>query len=417
MPPQTATKYEFGDFALFPEERFLLLFNRQLPLPGIDFAILSYLVQHAGAFISKKELIEAVWGTNVEVADSTLSHHMAKIRKVIGCDARIPKFIKTVYNKDGYRFIGKVQTGETDSDRVQAITLLRTSGPISTIYRVTTHLFAPVFLGEDSYEKLSLQKLRNDWVEFKEYKTESSRLCIGPSGFGVWHLTQIHKVAHLSEIASWRKHTYNEILHRKHSIKARTKELLKLVDHTSPLPSKLGKIGYVFSACVVDGVSLKREETKQNMLKALASLSLLEANITDAVDIEKRETLLLSGVIEPRDLVEFGQAGIDTGFAGWDGVSYIHASSNGHSIAESLVEFEIAVQSLWWACNCLIETRLSNQAESEKIVRNLTLAVKQHYAQIRTIPATESPLQRSMVEAILKTSRIQQMVESAVDGN
>lgn len=412
MTLHPVVKYEFGDYALFPDEKALLHFNKPISITGKDFEILSYLVRHANTFVSKREIVESVWGPEIEVADSNMSHLISKIRKAIGCDARRPKFIKTVYNKNGYRFIASVRKSDTAGDQLPHITKALGS---NTKYELTSHLYVPVFLGEDAYQKLNLPEQRNDWTEYKEHKTEAGRLCLGTSGFGVWHLIQEHSVHDIAQLATWRRRTYNEILNRKHSIASRTKEILRAIGADRSAEPEVGKFGYVFSVVELESTSLNRRETRRNLLKALASLSLLEGNSTDTTEIEKREIDLLSGEIEVRDVEEFGRAGIDLGFACWDGVSYFHSGNDAASISEKLVEFEIAVQTLWWACKCVLEMRLANGPNLTGTLRNLTAAIRRNHAQIRTILARESPSQRSMVEAVVNTSRIKQMVEAAVD--
>ncbi len=412
MASHPVVKYEFDDFALFPEEKVLLLLNKPISMAGKDFDILSYLVQHANSFVSKKEIVEAVWGPEIAVADGNMSHLISKIRKAIGCDARKPKYIRTIYNKDGYRFIGTVRKSDAAGDQLRNITKAR--GP-NTTHHLTSNLYVPVFLGEDAYQKLDLPEVRNDWIGYKVRQTETARLCLSPGGFGVWHLTQKHTVRDVSQIASWRKQTYDEILKGKHSITSRTKEILKSVGSHRSERREIGKFGYVFSVVELEGTSLVRKETTHNLLKALASLSLLEGGRTETTEIEKREIGLLSGELAFRGLEEFGQAGIDLGFAGWDGVSYFYSGNDGSSISEKLVGFEMGVQSLWWACKCVFEMRLANTPDLAGTSRDLTTAIKRNYAQIRTILPRESPSQRSMVEAVLNTSRIKQMVEAAVD--
>lgn len=413
MTPQPVVRFEFGDYALFPDEKVLLHFNKPLSIPGKGFEILSYLVQHANSFVSKKEIVEYVWGPEIEVADSNMSHLIAKIRKTIGCDARRPRFIRTVYNKDGYRFITTVRKSQATIDQVQQVKPAKGSHT----HQLTSHLFVPVFLGKDAFPKLSLPETRNDWIEYKVRQTETGRLCLSGGGFGVWHLTQKHVVHDVSTIATWRKQTYNEILNRKHSIASRTKEILKSIGADRSAEPEIGKFGYVFSVVQLEGTSLRRKESKWNLLKILANLSLLEGGLTETAEIEQREMDLLSGEIEVRDLDEFGQAGIDLGFAGWDGVSYFHSEDHGPSISEKLVEFEITVQALWWACKCLRDIRLADDPNDTARMSDLAGGIRRNYSQIRTILARESPSQRSMVEAVLNTSRIKQMVEGALDDN
>ncbi len=412
MAPYPVVKYEFDDFALFPDEKMLLRLNKPLPMPGKDFEILSYLVQHRNSFVSKNEIVESVWGPEIMVADSNMSHLISKIRKAIGCDARKPKYIKTVYNKKGYRFMATVRRSDTEGDELRHIT--KGIG-LNATHELTSHLYVPVFLGADAYHKLNLPEISNAWIEYKVRQTETGRLCLSPGGFGVWHLTQKHTVRDVPQIARWRRQTYYEILKRKHSITSRTNEIVKSIGADRLEEPEIGKFGYVFSVLELERTSLGRKEASRNLLKALTSLSLFEGNGIETTEIENRESSILSGELELRDLQEFGQAGIDIGFAGWGGVSYFHSDKDGPSISEKLVEFEIGVQSLWWACKCVFAMRFENDPSFTASLRGLKAAIRRNYARIGTILPTETPSQRSMVEAVLNTSRLKQMVEAAVD--
>jgi DNA-binding winged helix-turn-helix (wHTH) protein len=56
--------------------------------------------------VTKAALLDAIW-SEVTVSDSMPAICVAELRKALGDEAKIPRFIETVYDS-GYRFVGKV---------------------------------------------------------------------------------------------------------------------------------------------------------------------------------------------------------------------------------------------------------------------------------------------------------------------
>ena len=82
--------------------------NRTLRRNGRDehlqprlFDVLQHLAKHRGHVVAKEALIEEVWGDKI-VSDESIHRCISKLRKLLGDDAREPKFIITV-PKVGYR--------------------------------------------------------------------------------------------------------------------------------------------------------------------------------------------------------------------------------------------------------------------------------------------------------------------------
>jgi predicted ATPase/DNA-binding winged helix-turn-helix (wHTH) protein len=80
--------------------------EQEIPLPGKAFAVLCYLVEHAGQLVSKAELFSALWPGTV-VGDNALAFWITALRKALGDKAKTSQLIETVHRR-GYRFIGKV---------------------------------------------------------------------------------------------------------------------------------------------------------------------------------------------------------------------------------------------------------------------------------------------------------------------
>src|SRR5215475_5326025 len=96
----------FGPFRLDPTTESLWRDEILLPLPPKPFAVLAYLVAHAGQVVSKETLLEAVW-PHTAVTEGVLKTCLGQIRQVLGETARSPQYIATLHRR-GYRFVAPV---------------------------------------------------------------------------------------------------------------------------------------------------------------------------------------------------------------------------------------------------------------------------------------------------------------------
>ena len=70
------------------------------------FAILRYLVEHAGRLVTQTEMLEAVW-PDTFVQPEVLKSHIFDVRHILGDDPKSPRFIETLPRR-GYQFIAPV---------------------------------------------------------------------------------------------------------------------------------------------------------------------------------------------------------------------------------------------------------------------------------------------------------------------
>ena len=96
----------FGPFRLEIADATLWHGSQSLPLTPKAFSVLQCLVQRPGRLVTKDELYNAVW-PGVFVGDAALKVCILEIRRVLGDDAKAPRFIETVHRR-GYRFIAPV---------------------------------------------------------------------------------------------------------------------------------------------------------------------------------------------------------------------------------------------------------------------------------------------------------------------
>jgi DNA-binding winged helix-turn-helix (wHTH) protein len=95
--------YQFDDIILDVRNRQLKRQGKILSLNAKYFEVLIYLVEHYNQLVTKDELFQKIWN-DVIVTDWALSQCIKDIRKVLGDNARNPKFIKT-FPKHGFMFI------------------------------------------------------------------------------------------------------------------------------------------------------------------------------------------------------------------------------------------------------------------------------------------------------------------------
>jgi DNA-binding winged helix-turn-helix (wHTH) protein len=82
-----------------------------IALTSKAFAVLRYLVEHAGQLVTKAELFDTLW-PGTAVSDGALTFCIVEIRKALRDDAKAPRFIETVARR-GYRFIAEVVSAQS----------------------------------------------------------------------------------------------------------------------------------------------------------------------------------------------------------------------------------------------------------------------------------------------------------------
>jgi DNA-binding winged helix-turn-helix (wHTH) protein len=82
--------------------------DQEIRLRRKTFDVLLYLIDHPGQLVTKAALLDAI-RADVTVSDSMPATYVAELRKALGDEARVPRFIETVHGR-GYRFIAEVKT-------------------------------------------------------------------------------------------------------------------------------------------------------------------------------------------------------------------------------------------------------------------------------------------------------------------
>src|SRR4030095_1329734 len=107
----------FPPFRLDPSNERLWRETVEIPLRPKTFAVLRYLVDHPEQLVTKEELLNAVWAETV-VGEDALTGCIRDLRKVLGDEAKTPRYIETVHRR-GYRFLPPVTTQPVSGSPLQ----------------------------------------------------------------------------------------------------------------------------------------------------------------------------------------------------------------------------------------------------------------------------------------------------------
>jgi len=81
--------------------------DERVPFKPKPFAILRYLVEHAGRLVTQDELLDAVW-PDTHVQPEVLKRHIFEVRVLLGDDPKNPTYIETLPRR-GYQFIAALR--------------------------------------------------------------------------------------------------------------------------------------------------------------------------------------------------------------------------------------------------------------------------------------------------------------------
>src|SRR3954447_18496684 len=112
MPHNNNLSYEFGPYQFDISKRELTRAGETVTLTRKATEILILLLANAGQVVEKEELLREVW-PNTFVEEANLAQHVFTLRKALGDERAVPRYIETVTRR-GYRFLGTVRVIEAD---------------------------------------------------------------------------------------------------------------------------------------------------------------------------------------------------------------------------------------------------------------------------------------------------------------
>jgi DNA-binding response OmpR family regulator len=95
-------KRRVGDLVVDPEAREVWIGEKKVELTRLEFDLLDTLSAHPKVVFSRSRLLARVWGTDWVGDGHVVDVHMANLRRKIGDDPKVPRYIRTVRGV-GYR--------------------------------------------------------------------------------------------------------------------------------------------------------------------------------------------------------------------------------------------------------------------------------------------------------------------------
>lgn len=411
---EEARCYHLTGCSFFPSACRLEISGRQVRVLGKPLEILRLLAETQfrapGRVVRRTELFAKVWGDDPDVGDDALTAQVKLLRKCLH-----PLDLIETLPGHGYRLRGDVTlrvvgaavgVSETSFQK-------RSAQSSSESICIESHKFVPVYLGHRPEVGLPRP---SPWIPYNQLDTPEGSLCVFESGVGVWHLRETIEVESIVDLAVWRRDSYHNILGGDHSIHKRLPSVLSMPagPKTQPLRSFIGKPGYVLSAYFVRSHCWPESQLKTG-LKLMCSPHVLHGSDDQVVEgprVRALERLLLTQGIDHPDVREFGIYGIAFGYASWAGVSLFDFVDDNSSLGAEIIQFELALQSVWWLCHCL-GNMPPNQGRKGRAAGHSWRNVAADLAKLKSIGPTEHTPRRTMVEAILATSRIDHVAAEA----
>jgi DNA-binding response OmpR family regulator len=103
--PSPAGTFAFGEIRVDFRRAEVRRAGESVELSSLEFKLLRYFVEHRGELLSRRELLEHVWGYPAVLQTRTVDVHVASLRQKIERHAAKPEHILTVHRM-GYRFVG-----------------------------------------------------------------------------------------------------------------------------------------------------------------------------------------------------------------------------------------------------------------------------------------------------------------------
>jgi DNA-binding winged helix-turn-helix (wHTH) protein len=106
LPALQATYRLGADIHVEPSRNSVRRAGEEVFLRPKTFQVLLHLLERPGQLVTNDELVQAVWSDPI-VSDDVIAESIVSIRKLLGDDPRLPRFVRTL-GRAGYMFIGPV---------------------------------------------------------------------------------------------------------------------------------------------------------------------------------------------------------------------------------------------------------------------------------------------------------------------
>jgi two-component system, OmpR family, alkaline phosphatase synthesis response regulator PhoP len=106
LRPPTGDRFVFGTRTIDFENMEILVGDRKMPLTLMEANLLRYMIRNEGKTISRKSILEDVWGVRVDTDTRAIDNFVVRLRRYVEDDPGTPKHLQTVRGV-GYRFVAE----------------------------------------------------------------------------------------------------------------------------------------------------------------------------------------------------------------------------------------------------------------------------------------------------------------------
>ena len=110
-PPGPKDVFLFGDKSVHFDRLELRVREQIFPLTLMEANVLRYLIQHEGKPVSRKKMLEEVWGLHEDTDTRAIDNFIVRLRRYIEEDPTHPRHLLTVRGV-GYRFVAMAAPAE-----------------------------------------------------------------------------------------------------------------------------------------------------------------------------------------------------------------------------------------------------------------------------------------------------------------
>jgi DNA-binding response OmpR family regulator len=103
-PVKSTDAFTFGDKSVDFDLLELRVREQVFPLTLMEVSVLRYLIRHEGTPVSRKKMLEEVWGLHEDTDTRAIDNFIVRLRRYIEDDPTRPRYLLTVRGV-GYRFV------------------------------------------------------------------------------------------------------------------------------------------------------------------------------------------------------------------------------------------------------------------------------------------------------------------------
>ena len=98
--------FEFGDVRVDFDKFEVSVDGRTQSLTTMELELLRYFIEHEGHVLSRRQILEVVWGTGSDVTTRTIDNFVMRLRRFVESNPAEPRHFLSVRGT-GYRFVAK----------------------------------------------------------------------------------------------------------------------------------------------------------------------------------------------------------------------------------------------------------------------------------------------------------------------